>query len=473
MRSNHKKERLAHERTKKLFFENAERALPDFARSFKGYDRPVPDIEIPSFEYKILPREPERIRLIRGHSKSVVLVYDRFANNNPLLDGKKYFSANKKLRRNSQGAYQSKNINLSIRSKSLPFTETPNMQNVFEGMNIYFGDMHTHSTFSNDCIEREKNDITPEEMFNFARDICNLDFLAITDHHQPWDIERNKIGEKNWQITLESAKKSTIEGEFLAFPGFEYRCVSNYSRGDTAIILGEDFSYSEIEDPSLDSITKLWDKFKGRNFSIPHFHNPGSLPANVWHECPYEEIEPVLEIYSCHGSYENSNPLENPPPEGKTRRPDRNAKYLLINKKIKYGLTCNSDGHKGNPGCNGLMAVYSPTLTKNAIFANIRKRHVYGTTNARIRLLFTANGALLGSILPQNNEKLFRISIAGEKTLKSVDLLRNGKLHTRFQPNQLTFVKNIKILDEGASFWYVRATQIDNHQAWSSPIWFE
>lgn len=457
------------------YFEDASVSLPDFARSYKGYERPVPDIEIP-LEYRIVPREPERIRLIRGHRKSLVLLLDRFSNNNPDLPAAKFIEAEGKIRRNADGVLESKDINIQIRSRSLPLFETPGMKNVFEGMNIYFGDLHTHSSFSNDCIEREKQDMTPDDMFRFARNVCNLDFLAVTDHHQPWDEERNRIGEGKWHELQKAVRKHWSEGDFLALPGFEYRCDWRKTiRGDTAVILGEDFSYSEIDDPSLDSISKLWDKFKGRNYmTIPHFHLAGNLPEGEWWECPFEGVEQNLEIYSCHGSFESFTPLERQPPEGKRRRRDRNAEFLLRDKKLKYGLTCNSDGHKGNPGMNGLTAVYSGELTRDAIFAAMRNRSVYGTTNARIRLLFTANGKLMGSTLRNTTEKNFHIDIKGERPFKAVDLMRDCKLHTRFRPASDTFIKDFMVNDDGQySFWYLRVLQSDHHIAYSSPVWFE
>ncbi len=454
------------------YFADGERALPDFARSFKGYDRPIPDQEI-ALSYRILPRGPERIRVIRGHHRTQVLLLDRFHNHNPLVDGAAFLDLPQVPPRNADGVYESKDIQLAVRSKGLPLAETPRMEKVFAGMNVYFGDLHTHSSISNDCIEREKQDMDPDDMYRFARCRAGLDFLAITDHHQPWDIERNKIGEGNWETILAAARRHSCDGDFLALPGFEYRGDWKRSRGDTAVVLAEDFAYAEMDDPSLDSICRLWDKFRGRDYlTIPHFHNPGSLPDGEWWQCPYDGVEPVLEIFSCHGSYESPAPLENQPPEGKSRRPDRTASHLLVEKGIRYGLTCNSDGHKGNPGGNSLTAIFAPELTREALFTALRRHHAYGTTNARIRLLFTGNGALMGTALPDTPEKVFHIRLQGEQPFKAVDLLRNGILHARFRPGAPTFTKDLQVADQGPSFWHLRAVQVDNHAAWSSPIWF-
>mgnify|MGYP001590155376 CR=1 FL=1 len=449
------------------YFINRDTAFPDLARDFKGYERPVPDAEIP-LDIEILPREPVSLRLLRRTKKAYLQILDRFANicRTDSLDG--FLQGNLAAVKNTSGVYEFNAPHISVVSNSLPLSQSPALNDVFDSMHIYFGDMHTHSSISNDCADRQKSNSTPERHFTYARDVAALDFAALTDHHQPWDSERNKIGEKNWEIICSTAKRFTAAGEFIAFPGFEYRC----PRGDTAIVLNEDISYAEIDDPSLKDIRTLWEKFKGRDYlSIPHFHNTGSLPVNEWYRCPDERIEPVLEINSCHGSYEREGALETGLSTSKPFRSDRCGNYFLQNG-YPCGFVCNSDGHIGNPGNNGLTAVFARELTREAIFEAIRNRHVYGTTNARIRLLFTMNGSLMGSRLTAVDEKKLSISLSGESKFKAVDIFRNGVLFRRFKPYAVDFQETMTIRDAGKSSWYVRAIQMDNHVAYASPIWF-
>jgi len=450
------------------YFKDGTKGLPDYGRSYKGYDRPVPDVELPLM-YRVLPREPEQLRLIRGCNKAYLQVLDRFSNI-CLTESTQEFAdgAPADTLQNDYGVYEIPDVNIILSSKGLPIRENPKMSDIYNGMNIYFGDLHTHSMFSDDCIERGKLEMPPDKLFEYARKSACLDFLAVTDHHQPWDTERHKIGENNWNFLRDSVEKFNQESEFLAFPGFEFRCV----RGDTAIVLGEDFSYDQIASPKIIDIRALWECFKGRDYiGIPHFHNGGELPIGEWYKCPYNGIEPLLEIYSCHGSYESGHVLEQKIPEIKPFREDRCGAYFLKNN-YRYGFTCNSDGHKGNPGINGLTAVYATELTKEAILNSVRNRHVYGTTNARIRLMFAMNEQLMGSVLQNTVAKAIRVELYGERPFKAVDIFRNGELYRRFQPNAIDFQYEDIIKDNDAASWYVRATQTDNHIAYSSPIWF-
>ena len=119
---------------------------------------------------------------------------------------------------------------------------------------------------------------------------------------------------------------------------------------------------------------------------------------------------------------------------------------------------------------------YKPTClyeVKDAIFEAYRGRRVYGTTNARIRLVFSGNGHLMGSAVPNASRKEFLIDAAGENALKKVDVFRNGDHYQRLVPKGKAFQDELKVDDDEPSFWYVSVTQVDNQIAWSSPIWFE
>lgn len=452
------------------YFRDGSQGLPDYGRDFKGFQRPAVDQEI-ELNFQVLPREAEKMRLIRRNDRSSLLVLDRFGNIADTDGVNDYIKEDIDVSKNDYGVFEISDPDLGLTSKELPLLESPSIKNVYKNMNIYFGDMHTHSSVSNDCIERERMEIEPEEMYKYGRDEACLDFMAITDHHQPWDIERNKIGRENWEKIKKAADKYNQVGIFAAFPGIEFRCV----RGDTQIVFADEISYDEIDNNKIKDIHYLWEHFDGKNYiSIPHFHNPGSLDEDEWFKCPDSNIEPVLEIYSCHGSFERQEVLERKPPEtyDKQKRDDRTGQYFL-NKGFHYGLAANSDGHKGNPGRNGLTAVFAEELTKDSILEAIRKRHCYGTTNARIKLLFTINDHLMGSILPNVEEKELYLNIEGENTLKAVDIIKNGELYRRFRPDGKGLEKSIKIKDTEPSYWYIRVVQIDNHMAYSSPIWFE
>ncbi len=447
------------------YFTDPQGGVPDFGRSFEGYERPKPDAEM-ALAFKIHPRAPHHVRLLRQQTRAMLAVHDVFWNIAEIETPAALVDGPAPTAQNDFGVFTYTDKNVHIRSRGLPWTETPPMTDVFQGYNIYWGDVHTHSAFSIDCVEREKMDMTPGDLMHFARERAGLDFYAPTDHHQPWDIPRHQLEAPAWAATLDAVQSHHHPGEFVVFPGIEYRC----PRGDTVVLFNEIPAYEEICHPEWVDIREVWRGLADHNvLTIPHFHNPGHLEESEWWTDP--TFEPVLEIFSCHGSYEREEALEHHIPLIKSSRPDRYGAYFL-RQGHRYGFVCNSDGHKGHVGSNGLTAVFAKSLDRDAIFEAYRKRHVYGTTNARIRLLFTGNGALMGSVVPNTPEKVLEIDIIGENRLKKVDLFRDAELYRRFIPEGKTFKMELTVQEDTPSNWYVRATQIDNHIAYSSPIWF-
>jgi hypothetical protein len=448
------------------YFKNGRRGLPDFGRSFKGFKRPIPDEEH-ELRLRVLPREPERVVVTRSPSRTRLAVLDRFANVCPVRELTGLLKNPPPLRRNRFGVFEGP-VDTRVGSARLPLDDSPDMRRVFDGLNIYFGDLHTHSSFSNDCIEREKQEMDPDAMFAYARQVRGLDFMAVTDHHQPWDGERNKIGRANWERSRAAVRAHHRPGKFVSFSGMEYRC----PRGDTVVIWRNEPSYRLLDNPSLSDVRKLWQAYQGLNYlTIPHFHAAGKLPENEWWQCPDERVEPLLEMFSCHESYEAPEVQERGIAQTKSQRPDRTAAWLL-GQGLRYGLCANSDGHKGNPGSNGLMAVYAPALDRDSLLEAIRQRQVYGTTNARLRVLFTVNGRLMGSVQPRRGAQYVEINVQAIRPLKAVDLIGPRGIIRRFEPGKVTFRHGFTLPGRTPPWCYLRVMQLDNEMAWTSPIFF-
>jgi hypothetical protein len=450
------------------YFDSQNKGLPDWGRSFEGYDRPAPDGQV-ALTFRVEPREPHHLRVIRQVNHAALIPHDTFGNVAAIGQASDVVEISDHAHPNAYGVFEFTDAHARVRSKGRPLKETPSMDNVVDGFNLYWGDVHAHSALSRDCIEREKLQMFPANLMHFARDRARLDFFAVTDHQKPGDNARHEIGASNWEQTLDAICTHDSPGQFLVFPGFEFQC----QRGDTIILCNWLPQYAEINDPAWHDLRDLWKTWSGRDYlSIAHFHNPGKLAPDEWWEHPDARMAPVLEIFSCHGSYERADVVENRPTLSEQTRPDRCGASFL-QRDWRYGFVCNSDGHKGHVGLNGLTAVFARTLDKDAILDAYRRRRVYGTTNARIRLVFTANGHLMGSVIKNTTTKHLYIGVEGENRLKRIDLFRNAELYRRFDPEGIVFQREIAILDEAPSNWYVRVTQVDNHQAFSSPIWYE
>ncbi|MHC4873282.1 MAG: DUF3604 domain-containing protein [Planctomycetota bacterium] len=453
------------------YFDSKEKGMPDYGTSYPGYSRPEPDAE-EVVKFRILPREAKRLRILRKLDKTLLLPYDRFWNIAEIDKLDEIAEVTDAAEKNSQNVFVFKNKDIQVKSKKLPITDTPNIDNVYEGMNIYWGDLHTHSKYSADCLSRSRMDMLPGELMEFARDRAGLDFFAVTDHNNPGhNAPSHILLKEQWKDNIAAINKYHKDNEFVVFAGFEY----STARGDTCVIMNW---YDENEDldpeecPDLRALWKIYEKQGHDYMTIPHFHGPGQLEEGTWWENKNFNGEPVIEVFSDHGSYEREDVFEGGRADCKAFRWDRCAKYFLQNG-YKYGHVGHSDDHKGHVGVNGITGIYAAELTRESVFEAYRKRRTYATSNARIRLLFTANGELMGSEIKNTADKEFLIDVVGENTLKKIDLFKDGEIYKTFIPEGIAFKEIIKVKDEAPSNWYVRVTQLDNHIAISSPVWFE
>jgi Protein of unknown function (DUF3604) len=447
------------------YFDSPDKGLPDHGGELNGIKRPEPDGEVVRLEYTIKPRDLRRLRLIRNATRSLLVPLDRFGNIPVIDDVEALVSADSALVANKYGTFDA-DKNVTISSKITNYRENVSMEHVFEGMNIYWGDLHSHSKYSIDCARRSGMDMSPGDLMDFARHRSGLDFVALTDHHIPHaDIIRH-LGQEKWDATMGDCASRNQPGEFVVFPGFEF----TDSFGDICLIFKDIPEYSQISDPKQANVSDFYRVMKDNIMAIAHLHSPGHMPEGTWRE-GIDAISPVLEVYSDHGSYERQDIYENGRAYCKAFRADRNADYFL-NNGYKYGFVANSDDHKGHIGVNGLTAVYAKELTREAIWEAYFKRQVYATTNARIRLLFTANGKMMGSELAEVGQKEFHVDVTGDNRLKKIELFRNCELFKIFIPDGNSFTTDFSVPSTGSDNWYVRVTQVDSHIAYSSPVWF-
>ncbi len=450
------------------YFSSPDRGFPDYGRSYPNLKRPHPDYEA-ELSFLVRPRETSRLRLFRRMEDAVLVPMDVFWNISECDDIEDIIQSDESAEKTPTGTYRFKNPMVNVGSSSFHLDNAPVMKRVYHDYNIYWGDLHNHSNHSIDCIEREKLQITPADLMSYARDRSCLDFFAVSDHHEPQNSIRHRIRKQDWEAAMEENLRCDKEGEFLVFPAIEYRC----ARGDTVVVFNYMPKFSEINNPEWLDIRRLWKGLEGKDYlSIPHFHNDGRLKEEEWWQNIDSGKETVLEIYSVHGSYEREQVLEGARSLIKKFRYDRCGLYFLQNG-LKYGFTANSDGHKGHAGLNGITAVFAESLEKDKIFEAYRERRVYASTNARIRLIFTGNGNLMGSIVPNTAKKIFLIDAEGEQPFKKIELFKNGTLHKLWPGEGMSFKTDIETDESEPGFWYARVTQLDNHVAWSSPIWFE
>jgi hypothetical protein len=289
---------------------------------------------------------------------------------------------------------------------------------------IYWGDIHNHSELSDGTG-------TPEHSFYDGRYIACLDFMALTDHG-----EIMLFGGPRSFDWLEQATNAAHDPQrFVTFHGLEwtntqtghYTCVFS---GDTLL---KDPVLSYLTLPTIEDLWNALDDFTDatgcRSLALPH-HTTQKQYIEDWTYLNPKYVK-IVEVTSVHGEclFEQRHPLNYvgliaPPPQY------TNGTSIVDAFRMGYRMTlyASSDNHDGHPGHSlshtpafvghqrpysvwhtrnehpypsGLTAVYSPELTRDAIFSALEQQVIFACSDyGRPLLNFTINGVGVGNNSP-------------------------------------------------------------------------
>ena len=125
---------------------------------------------------------------------------------------------------------------------------------------------------------------------------------------------------------------------------------------------------------------------------------------------------------------------------------------------------------------SGLLGVYSPELTREAVWEAFRRRQVYATSGPKIILDFRAAGSPMGSEVKWTASRgpiPLVIKAVGCDKISSVEIIRNGEkmFVEKVKDVSVQFLLEDPQLQRGTSWYYARVLQEDGNMAWSSPVW--
>jgi hypothetical protein len=404
---------------------------------------------------------------------------------------------------------------------------------LYMGKLVGWGDLHSHTSYSYDAVEKELCDATPMDALIFARDESNLDFVAITDHAE--NISPGKYSQEKWDSTIaQEIEFSNNNSRPVVFPGFEY--TKNQRKPGTGHknIICYDFEHLPQRGYGSDVYEfpdQLWNYLnttpaKNYYISIPHHPAKGNdydnpvIPMNTDWDVPYVnyDVQPLVEIYSRHGSSEsylcNDEKVNGFKDECSV---DSVLSRWLLTKKPEYklGIIGSTDTHFGKPGdtrevmnnvddrlgywTGGLAGVWVDNMSRENIWNSLKKKNCYGTSGSRILLEFTAK--IGNEVVPMggsiyldynlNTEYYAEVNLhifAKNDDLTNftrVQIFRNGSII--MDSTNTLWLNSVHIdykdkLTVGYAIYRVKVWQKSNNnlpnnvafeRAWSSPIWIQ
>lgn len=300
---------------------------------------------------------------------------------------------------------------------------------------LYFGDLHRHTDIS---LCRVPLDGTMDDAYRWAIDVDGLDFLGITDH-----THDQLMGDPLcllWHRSRKEVTRHRMGERFI--PQFAYE----RSRGDTdhnVVSLRDD-----ILRPHTYPLPEFWKEIDNDTITIPH------QPFNpiLW-KYQDDDLRPLLEIY-----------------QGCRDKSMEAIAHLGLNNGYTMGFIASSDHMSMSVS---FAAVWAEEPTRESIFRALQKRRTYGAT-AKILLRVQCRDHWMGELFDAGRSEVIDIETEGTVPLSRVEILADGHVVHEFPCDTVGFAGQFPIeLEPGRRYVYVRVTQSDGKQAWSSPLFMK
>lgn len=322
------------------------------------------------------------------------------------------------------------------------FTTTSGIPVLADGMNIYYGDLHNHTSYSDGMG-------LPVDAFATAR-ANGLDFFALTDHSQ-------LLTDPEWQDTLNRADAATVDNAFVGLRGFEYTNLKGHVNVlDTA-------TYVSHTDPNYDTFEKFYPWIGSQATAIGIFNHPIKTPLRDWNFNDWAFNAQATSRISLRGT----------PPY------PANQYLLSLSTGWYLGAMGSADEHEIEWGRYRFMGIIAPQLTRTAVLDALRARRTFSIDDWRFGLAMRANGYWMGAIIPPASTISFTIVVVNQDPkalLTTLMLYDNGVLVSMVAPftTDALYTWTPTIQGTPGHFYYVKAyhdNDIASPAAYTSPVW--
>jgi len=353
--------------------------------------------------------------------------------------------------------------------------------------NVYFGDIHSHSWYSDGNQDQNPSTYTLPVARNmtFAKSSPSTQFLGISDHNHvdggfPMTLAL-------WRSGHHEADSVNQDGSFVALYGQEWGTTA--SSGGHTLIYGTDklFGWNPgIYDVLVNknnytpsTTANLVDSVKKYGGFI-YLAHPGSGDYNGIFSSAYNaKWDSVLRGTAMkNGPSTSTNTSESDP---------STSNYLTqFNTLLRIGYhvapVANQDNHN-TTFCRANQqrtAVLATSLTKVNIIDGLRNRRAYATEDHNLNISYTVGSHIMGDIFSTNDSIRIRIKATDPDVSESISSIQlyYGVPGSGSNPTVMTTVSSRDSLvstfyqTTGTTYYYYAViTEADGNKAWTAPMW--
>lgn len=336
-----------------------------------------------------------------------------------------------------------------------------------------------------------------ESCLRYFRDEQTLQFYASSSFDSQEETSNDV-----WKNICHYVTEFNEDDRFIAFLGSQWIGNPKEEGVRQFIFLKDNKPIIRKKDLKNNSLKKIYKTTPAKELiSIPTFTMGKKSSFDFKDFNP--DFERVVEIYNAWGSSECLSKEGNLRPiKGKASPEDVDGSIQkALNNNYRFGFVAGGLDDRGiytdfylnqTQYSPGLTAILTKEQTRESLFDALYNRHCYATTGERIILGLNVAEEPMGSELNSSTKpgllynRYITGFVVGSSSLKSVELIRNGKIFKSFSPekDQFEFVIDdnellsdiclyIKETNIYFTYYYLRAVQVNGQIAWSSPIWID
>lgn len=318
----------------------------------------------------------------------------------------------------------------------------------YKGLTAFAGDLHNHCgiSYGHGSIEDA-----------YQNAALQLDFASVTGHANWHDMPEEPAHvakyhaegfrrlEKSWEHVQEITEQAHKEGEFVSFLSFEWHSMTY---GDHCIYYKS--ARGPLAPAQATSLEELRSNLRNLNTNgfqsmvLPHHIGYSAGRRGINWDTFSEELSPVVELVSMHGSGEADL---SPRPYLHTMGPRDLGSVALtgLARGNKFGFIGSTDHHSAHPGSHGygVAMVWAEELSRDAIWDAIQARRTYAITGNSIMLAVTLNGIQMGQTAGATESRKLEIEVNGGSRLEAVEIIKNGEIIAIKKPTMGTESEDI------------------------------
>lgn len=352
------------------------------------------------------------------------------------------------------------------------------LNNNAQTLNFYYGNIHSHTAYSDGNKEGSASYDCPTESYNYAKKSLHFDFLGISEHNHAgagMSLARYADG-------LAEANLLNQDGVFVTLYGMEWGTIS---QGGHVIIYG----YNKLigwEAGNYDIFNEVTD-YNGlfqkvaRNstaFAYLAHADPADYDSLLIKPFKATNDSAIIGMAIRSGPAFSTDTTYNNPSTSSYE-----ARYKeALRQGYHVGAGLDHDNHYTTFGrtAQSRLVVLAPSLTNTEIRNAFKNRRMYASDDWNIKVNFTINSQPLGTIFTDSNSPNINVSVSDDdgESVSSIKIYYgipgSGSLVTLLTSNtstsSLSYTHNI---GDGATYYYYAViAQPDGNKVFTSPIWY-